>query len=231
MDSKPRKIAGALKSFWFFSSASILMSFAIAIWVYRLKFGGALSGNSSDWSNFGSYMGGIFGPLVSFITLLAVLKTVYLQRELLDAQKLEFSELRKLQLQEMERQDQQLEIAKFESERMRMQSYQATLLELCNKLVEQKVRYAADVESTKSSMSILEVNTAKKTGYWYDLDRYRKDALKASEVLTDLSIEVLVNEFGSFDELKRNAISGLQRAGYPLISVDEISGGGEQEHG
>lgn len=222
MDSKPRKITGALKSFWFYSSASILVSLAIAIWVYRLKFGGALSNNSSDWSNFGSYMGGIFGPLVSFITLLAVLKTVYLQRELLDAQKFEFSELRKLQLREMERQDQQLQIAKSESERMRIQSYQATLLELCNKLVEQKARYAAGVESTKASMSILEVNTARNTGYWYKLDQQREDALKASEVLADLSIEVLLNEFASFEELQHKVVTGLQSAGYPLKTVEGI---------
>ncbi|NWA43849.1 hypothetical protein HX871_07145 [Pseudomonas reactans] len=108
MDSTNSKITHALKSFWFFSSAIIFLSLVAAIWVYRSKFGGGLSQDSSDWSNFGSYMGGIFGPLVSFVTLLAVLKTVYLQRELLDVQQEEFERMNELQARTFD--SQQLQI-------------------------------------------------------------------------------------------------------------------------
>lgn len=111
MDSTQNKITNAFKTFWFFSCAIILFSLVAAIWIYRSKFGGALSQNSSDWSNFGSYMGGIFGPLVSFITLLAVLKTVYLQRELLDAQQKEFDRMNELQTKTFESQQSQVERA------------------------------------------------------------------------------------------------------------------------
>ncbi|WP_460152789.1 hypothetical protein [Pseudomonas sp. S2_B07] len=97
MDSKKEKSSNALTNFLVFSCASILIAFAIAIYIYRYKFGGSLSGQSSDWSNFGSYVGGVFGPLVSFVTLLAVLKTVFLQRELLDAQGVEFERMHQLQ--------------------------------------------------------------------------------------------------------------------------------------
>lgn len=111
MDSTKSKITRALKSFWFYSSAIVLLSLVVAIWVYRSKFGGGFSQNSSDWSNFGSYMGGIFGPLVSFVTLLAVLKTVYLQRELLDVQQEEFERMSKLQAETFESQQLQIDQA------------------------------------------------------------------------------------------------------------------------
>jgi hypothetical protein len=110
MDSK-RKTSIALINFLVLSCASILIAFAVAIYIYRYKFGGSLSGQSSDWSNFGSYIGGIFGPLVSFITLLAVLKTVYLQRELLDTQKIEFEQMQSNQMKAFDAQQDQIKSA------------------------------------------------------------------------------------------------------------------------
>jgi hypothetical protein len=40
-----------------------------------------LSTSTGDWSNFGSYIGGVAGPILSFITLFFVLKTLKLQNE------------------------------------------------------------------------------------------------------------------------------------------------------
>ncbi len=135
MDSSSRKTARALKLFWFFSSASILVSFVIAIWAYRLKFGGALSDNSSDWSDFGSYIGGIFGPLVSFVTLLAVLKTVHLQRELLDAQREEFDRMNAVQQQTFDAQLVQNSSITEDAKRKRVSEFQSTVLQLLNQQI------------------------------------------------------------------------------------------------
>lgn len=60
-----------------------------AYYLYRRKFGGEFSPVADDWSAFGSYMGGVLGPLISLLTLAVVIRTVYLQRELLDTQRQE----------------------------------------------------------------------------------------------------------------------------------------------
>jgi uncharacterized membrane protein len=65
--------------------------------VYFYMFNAGLSDDSGKWSDFGGYIGGLIGPLISFVTLLAVLQTVYLQKQLLDTQQAEFKDLMKLQ--------------------------------------------------------------------------------------------------------------------------------------
>lgn len=74
-------------SLWFTLSLIACFGVYTALSVYRQEFSGGYSSKSADWSAFGSYMGGVLGPLVSFLTLVAVVRTVYLQRELLNAQR------------------------------------------------------------------------------------------------------------------------------------------------
>lgn len=74
-------------SLWFTLFFVACSGVYIAFSIYRQQFGGGYSPTSGDWSAFGSYIGGVLGPLVSFLTLVAVVRTVYLQRELLDAQR------------------------------------------------------------------------------------------------------------------------------------------------
>ncbi|WP_458374779.1 hypothetical protein [Pseudomonas laurylsulfatiphila] len=116
MDIRKNKVLNALTSFWFFACISILIAFLVAISLYLYKFDGGLSGQSSDWSDFGSYIGGLFGPLVSFITLLAVLKTVYLQRELLDTQRVEFEQMQSNQIKAFDSQQDQIKSAAEQTE-------------------------------------------------------------------------------------------------------------------
>ena len=42
--------------------------------------------DSGEWSDFGSYFGGVLGPIVSVLTLVTVFKTVLLQREMIKIQ-------------------------------------------------------------------------------------------------------------------------------------------------
>lgn len=135
MDSTKSKITNALKSFWFFSSAIILLSLVAAIWVYRSKFGGGFSQNSSDWSDFGSYMGGVFGPLVSFVTLLAVLKTVYLQRELLDVQQEEFERMNGLQRKTFNSQKNQMKSAAKDALELKVAAAQDSAIKVIEMLI------------------------------------------------------------------------------------------------
>lgn len=46
--------------------------------------GGVIPLTSADWANFGTYVGGIAGPLLSFVALIAVVRTMHLQRAALE---------------------------------------------------------------------------------------------------------------------------------------------------
>lgn len=62
-----------------------LLALALTIAAYPLlgHFGFPFATNSSEWANFGTYLGGVAGPLLSFLALIAVAWTVRLQYDLL----------------------------------------------------------------------------------------------------------------------------------------------------
>lgn len=60
-------------------------------------YGGRPPGSAEQWADFGTYVGGIAGPLLSFVALIAVARTMHLQRaalELDQAQRLADQHLR-----------------------------------------------------------------------------------------------------------------------------------------
>lgn len=63
-----------------------LLSLVIIFYLYRYHFPGGFSLESSDWSNFGGYFGGVLVPIVSVLTLATIFKTVLLQREMIKLQ-------------------------------------------------------------------------------------------------------------------------------------------------
>ena len=81
------KVFKSFFSLWFMLMLMACAGVCVAFYIYRDQFGGGYSSEPDNWSAFGSYMGGVLGPLVSLLTLIAVIRTVYLQRELLDAQR------------------------------------------------------------------------------------------------------------------------------------------------
>lgn len=74
---------------------------ALAIGAYVAVFapvsGYSLSRSDSSWSNFGSYVGGILGPVFAFLAFVAVLVTVWLQAKQLEHTK------KQAQLEELQR--------------------------------------------------------------------------------------------------------------------------------
>lgn len=172
--------------------------------VYRLKFDGGLSTESGEWSNFGSYMGGIFGPVVSLATLVAVLKTVYMQREMLDAQQNEFSVL-------AAKQDEQLRLAKSESDRARVQSYQAGVLNILASFTSEfrqdsNEQLALAEKARSSGAPILEgVFTA--SNYEKKSNASRQ---KVAE-LTLLALNLSIKEFSSVQEVQASFVPEMMR--------------------
>jgi hypothetical protein len=228
MDSKRSKLSTALTSFWFFSSVSILISLAIAIWVYRLKFGGVLSNNSADWSNFGSYMGGIFGPLVSFVTLLAVLKTVYLQRELLDTQSKEFDRMNQLQQQTFDASLNQMTSAASDARKLQVSASQDTAIKVIDQhlsifdrsLTRQNEILYKLMDTHNSDLSD-EGRIARKDIFDNAIRRKNK-ASSTIDRLAELSTAMAVTDYRTSDQVRKELLSGLDKI---KNDIDEKYGG------
>ncbi|ABY97619.1 hypothetical protein HMH05_24195 [Pseudomonas sp. SbB1] len=108
----------------------VVVSVIVAVAFYRVSFDAGLSQAPDRWSAFGSYIGGVFGPLISFLTLLAILKTIGLQKELLNTQRTEFEAMQALQVKAIEAQLSQIrsseaEVARRLIEESRINSLQA----------------------------------------------------------------------------------------------------------
>lgn len=120
-------------SFWFFAITLVLCAGFITILLYRFNVGVEFSKNPNDWSGFGSYVGGVLGPLVSFVTLLAVLRTVYLQKELLQIQRSEFKSVMRLQAKTYASQQRQVKNAIAIAEREHMERARAACLQMLDR--------------------------------------------------------------------------------------------------
>lgn len=92
------KSRNSLDLLLYFSVASIVLSLVISGFLYGKQLGYGLSTLEADWAAFGSFFGGVFSPMVSFVTLIAIIQTIKLQRALLENQASEFAKLHTLQV-------------------------------------------------------------------------------------------------------------------------------------
>jgi hypothetical protein len=61
----------------------VILLGTIGAYLWLGGFAPTLSNHATDWANFGTYVGGVAGPLLSFLALIAVVWTLRLQYELL----------------------------------------------------------------------------------------------------------------------------------------------------
>ncbi|MCL8301989.1 hypothetical protein [Pseudomonas mosselii] len=186
-----------LKSFWVFGTLIMLPVIAAALisfFLYRSQFDGEFSTVSSRWSEFGGYIGGVLGPVVSFCTLIAVVRTVYLQRELLDIQKSEFREI-------SSQQQGQLVLAKEEMESARTASYKEVQLRLVEMLIEQTRRQAELIQDHIRKHS--ENNPIFRPGeYLEKLSKKHNSLIKQEGDLRLVMVELSVTDFLSIEEVR-----------------------------
>ena len=200
-----------MATFWFFAVSLVICVGFLAIGLYRFKLGGELSNSPTDWSVFGSYVGGVLGPLVSFVTLLAVLKTVYLQRELLDSQREELERMNKIQSDTFLAQKAQSQSVADDAARNRVSNYQDTVL----KLIEQQVQIlqrSVDLKNAEDHMV-----ASNRSEDWDRRDRAAnqikargREALTTIDKLSELSVEVAMFEYRSVTEIRNITNSRLQ---------------------
>lgn len=195
------RLKRSIFSFWFLLVCIVFVSAIFASYYYWTMFGSQLSPNSSDWSAFGSYFGGVFGPLISFCTLLAVLKTVYLQRELLDVQANEFLKLESHQKLALSKQEEQLALAKAELDISKAQAYLATQLELLETLRGHFRREADGMGS--AAIKILEHKGFDSQHQKLAEEPIRKKKIAEQKIaeLIALSLELSVLQYTTVDEI------------------------------
>ncbi len=204
LDNLVLLIKRGLFSFWFLIVAAAVLALGVTIYLYRFKFGGELSANSSEWSAFGAYIGGVFGPLISFLTLLAVLKTVYLQRELLDAQREEFDRMNSLQLEAFE--SQRAQVAKSDRDALTLQVSAAKesavrLVEIRINMHERDFDRQHDMsfrfrEEFGNSMSEDNFNRLQK------MIDHRDRARESVDLLSKVALDIAIASFSSVAEVK-----------------------------
>lgn len=178
-----------------YSVLFVVIAVVIAILLYRFKIGGELASKSTEWSNFGTYIGGVFGPLISFVTLLAVLKTVYMQRDLLETQKNEFTYL-------SAKQDQQLVLAKAEAERAKVQAYQATILNVLESFSAEFKDDARELAVSASNVGSRGLNILDSARMVESYKSREDEARKKVSEFKILSLELSINEYQNTDEIK-----------------------------
>jgi uncharacterized membrane protein len=54
---------------------------AVVVCLYFVTFHRGLSPNQNVWADFGNYVGGVAGPILTFLTVVLVLQTLHVQRE------------------------------------------------------------------------------------------------------------------------------------------------------
>lgn len=187
-----------------YSVLFVVIAVVIAILIYRFKIGGELASKSDEWSNFGTYIGGVLGPLISFVTLLAVLKTVYMQRDLLETQKNEFTDL-------SAKQDQQLVLAKTEAERAKVQAYQTTVLNVLESFSAEFKDDARELAVSASNVASRGLNILDSVRLVESYKSREDEARKKVSEFKILALELSINEYQNTDEIKKKFGPELQR--------------------
>ncbi|NMY81639.1 hypothetical protein HBO01_23450 [Pseudomonas rhodesiae] len=200
---------------------AVILAVFVAVYLYRSTFGPELSVRSVEWSNFGSYIGGVFGPMISFVTLLAVLKTVYMQRELLDAQKEEFARMNALQQQTFDTQLSQMTKAASDARILQVSAAQDTAIKVVDQHIsiyervwdrhnESAYRFNRD-ECHRSSLPSDEV-------FFESILRHRDEARIAIDELMRLSVNLAVSEFRNVHQVRKSLALGLDSIRTTIIS-------------
>ena len=209
-----------------FVIVAVVLAMLVAVFLYRSKFGGELAVTSDEWSNFGGYIGGVLGPLVSFVTLLAVLKTVYMQRELLDAQKDEFVRMNALQQQTFDTQLNQMTKAASDARILQVSAAQDTAIKVVDQQIsiyervwdrhnESAYRFEQD-ESQRSSLPGDEA-------FFESILQHRDEARIAINQLMQLSVNLAVSDFRSVHQVRKCLAMGLDSIRTNIISQRDES--------
>jgi uncharacterized membrane protein len=164
------------------SIGGLLASLVVSVYCYRKVFGAQLSTDPNYWSAFGTYFGGIFSPLVSFVTLVAILKTIKLQSTLLETQNTEFSVMQDIQMRTLASQQELSERALKDSARQELEACRLSFLSLVDRYLDHAHKRLASLTSRLDTLAEWMLD-GKAT------DR-KDDFIKVSEILDSLKAHI-----------------------------------------
>lgn len=179
-----------------FGTLGVLVVLAVSAFLYLKVFNGPISKDSAAWSAFGSFFGGLFGPLISLVTLLAVLRTVELQKTLLDFQRNEFESLSRIQREA----NADSRLAEYKSHQLQLLDQQINMFERMQDRYNQQAQYM----SSKNNGGVFNSDIL-------GLDRGIASIENSISGLVKLSIEVSLQEFYDIDELKLKVSAALEK--------------------
>ena len=175
--------------------------FVVSVGLYVKTFNGGLSSQSNDWSALGSFFGGVFGPAISIVTLIALLKTLKLQHHTLISQKADSERVISLQKESYDAQAEQLLLAKAELNSAKVADFKNSII----RVFEQRITYFQYAQAD----ALNRINALSALGETPDvIEAMQKIAestvsfKKELEKLLKASLQLSFKEFDSIQEVK-----------------------------
>ncbi len=187
-----------------FGLISIFALLAVLLWFYFDVFDGGISKKADSWSAFGSFFGGVFGPVISLVTLFAILRTIELQKHLLLIQRHEFEELSSQQTRSHQAQVDQANFSK-------LSDYKSHQLQLLDQQITMFERMLDRYDAEGARLFELGRQTGiPRTQKLEVVDRNINTVDEQVSRLIQLSVEISIGEFNSVDEISSKIKAELQ---------------------
>ncbi|WP_454846108.1 hypothetical protein [Pseudomonas farris] len=191
-----------------FGLICIFALLAVLLWSYFSVFDGAISKKADSWSAFGSFFGGVFGPVISLVTLFALLRTIQLQKELLITQRSEFESMGAMQVDQLDA----TKLSDYKSHQLQLLYQQVSMFE------QMQDRYNQEAERISSKSTEF---YGTKSGALRNMDEAIQSTETAIGKLVQLSIVVSLARFETIEQVQEVVSQGLKNI-HPFFSkVDE----------
>jgi uncharacterized membrane protein len=189
----------------YLSVTSIFIALVVSSCLYGKQLGHFLSTSKDDWAAFGSFFGGVFSPIVSFVTLIAIIQTIKLQRALLENQSSEFTNLYSLQVETFNSQEKQLTHVKELAEQEKISTYKQTLLtviaqriELHQKVIDRATNGSNFLLAEKSKEPLLNIEPQ----FTMNLE-IKESYEKKVNAFHEMAITIAITKYSAIAELDR----------------------------
>lgn len=185
--------------------ALVVLGMIISVVAYRSVFDGGLSELPADWGDAGGFFGGIFTPIIAFATLVAIVITIQLQKQLLYTQNSEFSKLYDLQEQTLDTQKSELGLIKEQAFEQSLNEQKKIYLSLIEQQIE--IRRCNMERASEGAMFMLQ-----KQGEGFTIEKsaiedniVQKELLeKQIQVLTHISVGFTLHKFNSIADMDKS---------------------------
>ncbi|CAI8749666.1 hypothetical protein [Pseudomonas sp. IT-P260] len=188
--------------------AIIFVLLGSLLYFYFNVFDGGVSKKPDSWSAFGSFFGGVFGPVISLVTLFALLRTIQLQKELLVTQSTEFDALSSLQSEQLR----EAKLSDYKTHQLQLLHQQTTMLE------QMQDRYQQEAE--RIFLHTTEFHGTKAAAL-QDMDNAIVDSEYKVKRLIKLSIKVSLTTYETIEQIRGDVSEGLKSID-PLFVESDI---------